>query len=173
MTTFFTADLHIGHKNIIKFEQAYRPFASIEEHNESIVDRWNAVVGVKDVVWVLGDVVFGADNFWYLDRLHGQKNLVLGNHDHFPKATYLKYFRKLEGCAKFDSCILSHVPVHPNQLEHRFKANIHGHMHSKVVTMDRGTFSKIDARYINVSVEQTGLAPISWDVLQKRIPKGN
>lgn len=169
MTTFFTSDLHLGHKNIIKFEAEHRPFSSVEEMNEAIVDRWNRTVGVKDVVWVLGDVVFGLDNFWYLDRLNGQKNLVLGNHDHYPKDKYLEKFRKVEGVAKFDSCILSHVPVHPNQLGHRFRANIHGHLHSKRVQYVSATETYDDDRYINVAVEQNNLFPIAWDVIQKRI----
>lgn len=47
--------------------------------------------------------------------------------------------------------ILTHVPVHPNQLEHRFQKNIHGHMHSKKLE---------DPRYVCVSLEHTGLAPV-------------
>jgi len=133
--------------------------------NEAIVARWNSVVGAKDAVWVLGDVLFGQDNFWYLDRLQGQKYLVLGNHDHYDKSLYLNHFRKVEGVASFDKCILSHVPVHPCQLEYRFKANLHGHMHSKQVMLN----DKPDERYINVSVEHTNLTPVAWEELQKRV----
>lgn len=143
--------------------------------NEAIVDRWNSVVRTKDTVWVLGDVLFGQDNFWYLPRLNGTKHLVLGNHDHYPKERYLEHFNKIEGVASFDKCILSHVPVHPNQLEYRFKANLHGHMHSKNVIKsieclgpNRYVEHK-DERYINVSVEQNNLTPFAWEDLSKRI----
>ena len=138
--------------------------------NEALVDRWNSVVGVKDQVWVLGDVLFGQGNFHYLNRLQGQKYLVLGNHDHYDKSLYLAHFRKVEGVASFDKCILSHVPVHPNQLEYRFRANLHGHLHSKVVMHDTRTWPNgPDERYINVSVEQNNLTPFAWEDLQKRV----
>ena len=56
---FFTADTHFGHANILKHEAASRPFASIEEHDEQLVQNWNAVVGPKDTVWHLGDLGWG------------------------------------------------------------------------------------------------------------------
>lgn len=82
MTRWFTSDLHFGHANIVDFSG--RPFADVEEMNEAIIDRWNAVVGHHDEVWVLGDVALGG---WRetlpanLARLHGHKTLVPGNHD--------------------------------------------------------------------------------------------
>src|ERR1017187_8378616 len=57
MATWFTADQHFGHKRII--ELSGRPFGSVEEMNEAVVDRWNAVVAPDDLVWVLGDFALG------------------------------------------------------------------------------------------------------------------
>ena len=59
--TYFIADLHLGHKNIIRFDSTreHRPFATIEEHDAELIRRWNAVVRPVDKVWVLGDVAFG------------------------------------------------------------------------------------------------------------------
>ncbi len=49
--TFLIADTHLGHRNIwARFEPAARPFSSQEEHDEAIVERWNSVVGRRDVV---------------------------------------------------------------------------------------------------------------------------
>ena len=161
MTTFFIGDTHFGHKNIINFEavKPFRPFATIEEHDEELVRRWNSVVGKKDSVWHLGDVAFGSKNISIVGRLNGFKKLVLGNHDHYPSAEYLKYFDKLYGAATLEDVLLTHIPVATEQLE-RFGYNIHGHLHTN--KMD-------DPRYINVSAEHINLTPISMEELKCRI----
>jgi calcineurin-like phosphoesterase family protein len=147
---FVIADTHFGHKKVIEFEREKRPFASIQEHDAELVYRWNNVVRKNDTVWHLGDVLFGRAAFETLGKLNGIKRLVLGNHDHYPSADYLKHFSKLYGAAEYRDCILTHVPINPAQF-YRYRLNIHGHMHS----------SKIDdPRYVCVSVEHTNLQPI-------------
>lgn len=157
MTTFFIGDTHFGHKNIINFESVrpFRPFTSIEEHDEELVRRWNSVVRKGDTVWHLGDFAFGSKHIAIAGRLNGIKKLVLGNHDHYPSAEYLKYFDKLYGAATIEGAILTHIPVHPDQLE-RFPMNIHGHLHTATVG---------DSRYVNVSAENINLTPISMEDL--------
>lgn len=78
---WFTSDLHFGHMTII--EKAYRPFSTVDEMNQTLIDNWNAVVSPEDTVWILGDVVMGqfAENIHLLGELNGQKALVPGNHD--------------------------------------------------------------------------------------------
>jgi len=43
MTTWFTADLHLGHRNIIEY--CNRPFADVDEMNRALIANWNQVVG--------------------------------------------------------------------------------------------------------------------------------
>jgi calcineurin-like phosphoesterase family protein len=160
-TRFVIGDTHFGHKNILEFEPVHRPFGSIEEHDEAIIDRWNSVVKKNDTVWHLGDVLFGKDRFELLSRLNGKKRLVMGNHDNYDVRLYLNHFERVCGAAKIDSVILSHVPIHTGQF-YRFTANIHGHMHSK---------SLDDARYINVSAEMNNLTPIAWEEAVKQSPR--
>ncbi len=78
---YFTADLHFGHQNIIRY--CDRPFGSVAEMNAALVDNWNAVVTGSDEVWVLGDVALGPihDSLANIAELHGRKILVAGNHD--------------------------------------------------------------------------------------------
>ena len=85
MTTWWSADMHFGHQRII--ELAGRPFGSVEEMNETIIERWNATVAPGDTVWVLGDVAMESigDSLAMCGQLAGRKLLVLGNHDRpFP-----------------------------------------------------------------------------------------
>lgn len=80
---FFTSDQHFGHARIV--ELSSRPFGSIEEHDEAMIERWNkAVRKADDIVWVLGDFTSEgstAKGLGYLPRLNGRKRLVAGNHD--------------------------------------------------------------------------------------------
>ena len=151
-TVYVIADTHFGHRKIIEFEREYRSFASIEEHDRAIVERWNAIVRKRDVVWHLGDVYFGKDGHEVLGALNGLKKLVLGNHDYYPLAVYQRYFSKIFGAAQLAGCVLTHVPVHPQQLERRYALNIHGHLHHKALD---------NPRYVCVSAERTRLTPVT------------
>ena len=53
MALFFTSDTHFDHARII--ELCNRPFSSVEEMNETMIERWNARVKPHDVVWHLCD----------------------------------------------------------------------------------------------------------------------
>lgn len=172
--TFFIGDTHFGHQNILTYEPIARPFATVEEMNEAIVDRWNSVVGKFDKVYHVGDFCMGGrENIAIADRLNGQKRLVMGNHDAYPAELYLKYFKSIHGVLFWNDCILTHVPVHPANLQHRSTYNIHGHLHSKRVETAGNERNKgaglpdntYDWRYINVSCEQNNLTPISADEL--------
>ena len=45
--------------------------------------RWNAKVGERDEVYIVGDLFFRAATVEpILKALHGRKHLVVGNHDH-------------------------------------------------------------------------------------------
>lgn len=81
MTIFFTADTHFSHARII--ELCKRPFSSMEEMDETMVQRWNDRVKPDDLVYHLGDFTLkGADVAGsFLDRLNGRLTLVIGNHD--------------------------------------------------------------------------------------------
>lgn len=48
---FFTSDLHLGHRNIIRL--CNRPFATIEEMDEALIRNWNAKVTNGDTIYIL------------------------------------------------------------------------------------------------------------------------
>lgn len=83
MTTWFTSDHHFGHRNIIDY--CDRPFDSVEEMTEVMIERWNSRVGTGDIVYYGGDFSMGArrgvDLGVILERLNGVKVLMPGNHD--------------------------------------------------------------------------------------------
>jgi len=81
MTTWFTADLHLGHGNIIDYSG--RPHDDVEAMNHALIDGWNQTVADDDVVWILGDFALGklADTLPLVGELRGRKILLAGNHD--------------------------------------------------------------------------------------------
>lgn len=54
---FFSSDTHYDHSNILEYSG--RPYSSVEEMNEALVENWNAVVRKGDVVYHLGDFALG------------------------------------------------------------------------------------------------------------------
>lgn len=167
--TWFISDTHFGHANILGFEPEARPFKTVEEMNEAIIDNWNRVVSHRDTVYHMGDFCFGRQNICIAERLKGQKRLVLGNHDSYPVSDYLRYFDKIYGCKFWNNCILTHIPVHARQFGDRCVLNVHGHLHSKVVIRPEleGPLAHVpDENYFNVSCEQNALTPINADVIR-------
>lgn len=164
--TFFGSDHHLFHKKII--ESFGRPFSNIEEHNETIIKNHNEVVREQDIVYFLGDVLLSDGSgkpfdYTILNRFNGKKRLIVGNHDTSAKIkAYADYFEKIMGYHEFPKhkIFVSHVPIHPSQLDERFKANVHGHVHS--ATLD-------DNRYVNVSLENTDYYPVSLDTIIDRL----
>lgn len=78
---FFTSDTHFGHKNIIEY--CNRPYKTVEEMNQAMIDNWNAVVGPTDTIYHLGDVSFMKveKTAEIIKQLNGHKILIRGNHD--------------------------------------------------------------------------------------------
>lgn len=167
---FFCADHHFGHKNIIKFTDShgnrYRPFESIEEMHEVIIARHNSVVGKNDVVYFLGDITFNPKYLCFLNEMNGEKYLVKGNHDSFSAYTYLKYFKDIQGVVKKYDFVMSHVPVHPSQMD-RWKMNVHGHLHAETIMLG----DEPDLRYYNVSMEAIDFTPVHLSVITNEMLK--
>lgn len=166
-TVFFTSDTHLCHENLIKVGQSkvpLRQFTSINEHDEFIIDNWNSVVRPSDLTWHLGDVVFGeSSNLALLDRCNGRKKLIMGNHDRYPIAEYAKYFDEIYGIRRaYHGLVLSHVPIHRECLEYRWKGNIHGHIHNP-------DGYNLGDGYFNVCTDLHDFKPISLDEVRTKI----
>jgi calcineurin-like phosphoesterase family protein len=76
----------VNHANILKYDN--RPFATVEEHDQVLLDNWNAIVGEADTVYVLGDFCLhsNADNARkWVAQLSGTIYLVYGNHNNIDR----------------------------------------------------------------------------------------
>ena len=80
---YFTADTHFFHSNIIRMGN--RPFQSMEEMNQALIQNWNAKVSDNDDIYILGDLTLKGPSLTneLLRQLRGRKYLIRGNHDRF------------------------------------------------------------------------------------------
>ena len=78
---WLTSDTHFNHNK--DFIYAARGYGSVEEMNQDIIRRWQAVVSPEDEVYHLGDVFMGnnIDGMLILKSLPGHIHIIVGNHD--------------------------------------------------------------------------------------------
>jgi calcineurin-like phosphoesterase family protein len=169
----------MGHAGIIKFKdkhgQRIRPFESIEEHDQTIIDNHNKVVKPEDRVYFLGDIAINRKAIPLISKFNGRKKLIKGNHDIFKLPDYTEIFEDILAYRIYPKhgLVVSHIPIHPSQLEFRFKYNMHGHSHSNHVCR-RNLFYRMvpDRRFINICPEIVGFRPIEFEEIQEWMKNG-
>ena len=140
---FASSDLHFGHDR--EFLWGPRGFRSSIEHDEAIIANWNSVVEPEDIVYVLGDLMLGDNEYGKscVERLNGTIRLIRGNHDSdrrwlevYPTISNVEligwadmiHYRKYH-------FYLSHFPTNTANIEaeslHQCTLNLFGHTHSK------------------------------------------
>ena len=165
---FFTSDTHFGHAKLVQYYK--HPFKSVEEHDEHLIDRWNATVPSNGIVYHLGDFAFAHKDYVHQirQRLNGQVFLVRGNHDkRISKKTFgwvKDYYEAripdetlLKGRAKI---ILSHYPMLSFQHQHKGAWHLFGHSHSNANQwIDKHL---PEARMLDIGVENHNYTPVSY-----------
>lgn len=164
------SDTHFNHSNILTFRDnnsrsLIREFSSVEEMNETMIERWNEVVRPGDKVYHLGDVFFGPKEWFKQNwsRLNGSKRLVVGNHDDIQFLTGGGFFKKVNmwRCFGEYNILMSHVPLHytslfRNKNMDKPMLNVHGHIHQH---------KSPEGPYKCVCVEQTDYRPVDLEEL--------
>lgn len=153
---YFIADTHFSDGNILVYE--HRPFKSVDDMNDTIVQNWNKIIRTDDEVYILGDI----GNPTILSELAGNKIVVVGNHDNYTELLntnaelYVSKYPIMVG-----PMWLSHEPITFMPPECPY-VNIHGHTHRFSYGLTERTW-RAGNRYFCVSVEQIGYTPISMD----------
>lgn len=155
MKTFFISDTHFNHNNIIRY--CNRPFSSVQDMNEEIIQNWNSRVKKEDIVWFLGDFTLGHDKEVIKNlfmQLNGQIHMIRGNHDKLTKKDYLEcgvvFFSDTSVILK-NHFILSHEPIE----EKTEYFNIFGHVHSSPLYATKTAVAQC------VCVERQNYTPIT------------
>lgn len=189
---WFTSDTHYGHKNLVKgttswdlslpnSENRVRDFASLEEHNQKLVDIFNSLIKPDDILYHLGDWSFGGHDNIYLFRkqLHCKNiHLILGNHDYHIENDKFLYNAELNARSLFSSVdyvktlklkgvpniFMSHYAHRVWDKSHHGSIHLYGHSH--------GTLPDAGNRSMDVGVDTHNLYPYHLDeILETLLPR--
>ncbi len=170
---YFVADMHLGHKSII--ELCNRPFDTIEEMDETLINNWNEKVKKNDVVYIIGDLIWkGIDPSIYLKRLNGKKILIIGNHDSnwMCKCDVNEYFELVTNMhidnLNSHAVTMCHYPMLEWKNSRKEGTNklgylIYGHIHNRVSEEYHDLFTFSNA--LNAGVDINNYQPVSFDEL--------
>lgn len=155
MNLWFCADWHLGED---RFEVLQRPFASVDEHVDFLVEKHNSLVKKDDDVIVVGDAVYKnrPEYLSHVSRFHGRKTLLVGNHDRgIAPALLLGYFDRVirEGDGlELDVCGVPCWATHYPHLGVADRFNLVGHVHAAW---------KCQLNMYNVGVDVNHFRPVS------------
>ena len=171
MNYFFTADEHYNHSNIIK--SCNRPFADVEEMNETLIANHNAVVGKDDTVYHLGDFCFSYNwkQVWaIINRLNGGHLFLAAPHDNWAK----NYWKMLGDSPNYfviskqihrikllnQNIVISHFPLRSWPLSNYGSWNLHGHSHGRMAPFKNQW---------DVGVDNNDYKPVLLDMMRELI----
>lgn len=179
---WFTADLHLGHGNIIRYCQ--RPFLSEEEaaraavdrrggwkvsaetvarHDEQIIDAINTRVAPGDTLWIVGDFSLAPLEVAraYRGRIRCRHvHFVRGNHD-LP--SYDTIFDRVIGQGMIKhlgkKIWLNHYPMRSWDKSFHGAWHLYGHVHGRLLAEDEAN-PRLLAR--DVGVDACDYRPLSF-----------
>lgn len=148
--TWFTADTHFNHANIIKYSS--RPFKDVEEMDSTLIENINNCVNPNDTLYHLGDFAWswGLTTAEFMEKAQNYRNsincrnvhLITGNHDPryhdgrinksfakiFQSSCELKNIRFTVNGEK-RSAMLCHYSMTVWDNSHYGRWNLYGHSH--------------------------------------------
>lgn len=167
MQILLAGDLHLSHKNILKYRTGLN-LSTVEEHDEFVVENILKNARKRDHLILLGDCFFNDNSLKHLHKIcnrYAVVKIVLGNHCFQYCKNYSNAMLNLlqqhdnlsfHGMIKYKHSWLTHAPIHENEL--RNKINIHGHVHTSIIQ---------DWRYVNLSIDNTEFKPVNFQEIIK------
>lgn len=165
---FYTSDLHFSHSNIIQY--CNRPFDSVEQMNDTLINNWNKVVKNEDSVYILGDITLSGSRMVYdiISQLKGNKILIKGNHDirwikdkRFPALELFENSQAYDYLEIYDKgrkVILCHYPLMTWNKQYQGAYHLYGHIHNNEPLI------QINNSF-NVGVDVNNYTPVTLDEL--------
>ena len=154
---YFTSDEHYGHRNIINY--CNRPFSSIEEMDETIIQNHNNIVTSQDTVIHIGDFCLASRKYEYvkqeyIKKLTGNHIFIPGSHDYWLKRDPVRQSHIWQKSINKQQVICCHYPMLTWPASHWGSWLLFGHSHGKT----NGVGKSID-----VGVDVRRFKPISFE----------
>lgn len=146
-----------------------RPFASVDEMDAVLIERWNTRVKQGETVYILGDFAWRNHNH-YLRALNGSKVLICGNHDKMSpdvRRNFTAVYGEPPGGMKGNTIngkymVLSHYPQRTWNARCWDSLNLFGHVHSRM--NDFRIRNSID---VGVDNKYADFAPLEFEEILK------
>lgn len=163
---FYTADSHFSLNDDSVISRDYRPFKTLKEMNEGIINNWNKQAGKDDVIYHLGDFVnYNLKDLDYepllklVQKINAKVVLILGNNEkriltnrfggNFEK--FRDYLLELGFSDVFENEMRMNIAgkefklVHcPNDADKTNEYNLFGHVHRCVFVKEYGFNMGVD-----------------------------
>lgn len=195
---YFTSDWHIGHQNVLKFDE--RPFSNLEEMHEALIKNFNKYVPKHGITYFLGDMGLCSGGLLreVITQLNGTKILVRGNHDGNIYSMYNAGFDVVIDKAQMtvgkNILTMTHCPLKgvfredttgmrgsdgtenwhgENRHENRFSIEDFGqfHLHGHIHAGPANGKPVIDGRQMDVGVMGNNYKPVSMSQVESWIAK--
>jgi len=173
-TTYFTSDLHLGHKNILKF-CPNRVFETIEDMDNDFINKINALPD-GSTMYHLGDFCFENRTITsnYLGRIKKTLDLkfIFGNHDYaflknadwfsnnFDNIEMIGHYKEIRLLNKI-KLILFHYPIASYNGLHHDSIHFYGHCH--------GNFKNVHKLSMDVGIDCTDLQILNFEQLADKL----
>ena len=159
---YYIADTHFRDPAI--FDKCKRPFKTLKEMEEKLINSWNYKVKDDDLVYVLGDIAKDDDrtSLEIFKNLKGHKHLIVGNHDYLLLES-IKSSEIFESFKFIDLIIdnnrkvcVCHYPLMDWMEFNRNGILVYGHIHNK--TYKNGiAYKQIKDFYSNLPAYNCGV----------------
>jgi len=177
MRIYFTSDLHLHHKNIIRYCKRNPYFRNIDEMDRGLIANWNSIITNFDKVYHLGDFCFTRDNHIYgeaMHMVHGRTVFLRGNHDNGLQHADYFICRRIGGMKIF----MRHWPpwINPLRFVHSFDIPcdvdliLCGHVHDKWKSKVHNVGQR-RVPVINVGVDVWGYKPINMTTIMEEVKR--
>ena len=161
MNTWFTADTHFDHAELISL--CRHPFKNVDRMNRILINNWNARVKPNDAIIFLGDFMFRESRRadYFIEQLHGNITFVRGNHDQNNSLN-----TRIESLV-VDVADTKMFCVHdPAMFNKDYEINLVGHVHS-AWKIKKASNSLL----LNVGVDVWKYVPININEILKAITR--